>query len=151
MLDAVTAEPSGDHALESLARRVGVSARHLTAVPCGDQHHAGAFRGAGTAGSATTLLGHRPAGGVARHAGFGSPETLRRTFQQELGATPGAYRSRFRTSSHSADADADPATGPHRRCCSAASIRSADSLSGKHHAAMRCHGRRDAGTTRPDS
>ncbi|WP_179166745.1 GlxA family transcriptional regulator [Streptomyces sp. CB03238] len=101
VLDAVTAEPGGDHTLESLARRVGVSARHLTRL----------FRAeAGTTPArfveqvrleaATTLLvtGGDPLDAVARHAGFGSPETLRRVFQRELGVTPGAYRERFRTS-----------------------------------------------------
>jgi transcriptional regulator GlxA family with amidase domain len=34
---------------------------------------------------------------VARHAGFGSPERMRRIFRRNLGVAPGSYRSRFRT------------------------------------------------------
>jgi AraC-like DNA-binding protein len=34
---------------------------------------------------------------VARRAGFGSPETMRRIFRRNLGVSPGGYRSRFRT------------------------------------------------------
>ncbi|MGW4912787.1 helix-turn-helix domain-containing protein [Streptomyces sp. NPDC004270] len=34
---------------------------------------------------------------VARRAGFGSPETMRRIFRRNLGVSPGSYRSRFRT------------------------------------------------------
>ncbi|MEU9661633.1 helix-turn-helix domain-containing protein [Streptomyces chartreusis] len=34
---------------------------------------------------------------VARRTGFGSPESLRRAFVRHLGVTPGAFRSRFRT------------------------------------------------------
>ncbi|MFF0736101.1 helix-turn-helix domain-containing protein [Streptomyces chartreusis] len=34
---------------------------------------------------------------VARRTGFGSPESLRQAFLRHLGVTPGAFRSRFRT------------------------------------------------------
>jgi len=34
---------------------------------------------------------------VARRAGFGSADTMRRTFRRALGVSPGMYRSRFRT------------------------------------------------------
>ncbi|MEU6089332.1 helix-turn-helix domain-containing protein [Streptomyces sp. NPDC047085] len=34
---------------------------------------------------------------VARHTGFGSPESLRRAFLRQLGVTPGAFRASFRT------------------------------------------------------
>ncbi|MGI3224269.1 hypothetical protein ACRJ4B_10310 [Streptomyces sp. GTA36] len=34
---------------------------------------------------------------VARRAGFGSSETMRRIFRRNLGVSPGGYRSRFRT------------------------------------------------------
>ena len=34
---------------------------------------------------------------VARRAGFGGPDTMRRTFRRNLGISPGTYRSRFRT------------------------------------------------------
>jgi transcriptional regulator GlxA family with amidase domain len=34
---------------------------------------------------------------VARRAGFGSADTMRRTFRRALGVSPSTYRSRFRT------------------------------------------------------
>ncbi len=37
----------------------------------------------------------RPVKRVAAHCGFGSEETLRRSFLRLLGATPQAYRERF--------------------------------------------------------
>lgn len=41
--------------------------------------------------------GNDPLDVVARHAGFGTPETMRRAFVREIGVPPAAYRSRFRT------------------------------------------------------
>ncbi len=35
---------------------------------------------------------------VARHCGFGTEETMRRTFVAELGVSPSDYRERFRSS-----------------------------------------------------
>jgi transcriptional regulator GlxA family with amidase domain len=35
--------------------------------------------------------------GVARRAGFGSADTMRRTFRRNLAISPSMYRSRFRT------------------------------------------------------
>ncbi|UUU28475.1 hypothetical protein JIX56_00230 [Streptomyces sp. CA-210063] len=34
---------------------------------------------------------------MARRAGFGSPETMRRILRRNLGVSPRGYRSRFRT------------------------------------------------------
>ncbi|MFF2363922.1 GlxA family transcriptional regulator [Streptomyces sp. NPDC058122] len=99
-LDAITADPAGDHDLDTLARRTGVSVRQLTRL----------FRAElGTTAThfvehtrieaAQTLLesGTDALDVVARRSGFGSEETLRRAFQRRLGVTPGAYRARFRT------------------------------------------------------
>jgi transcriptional regulator GlxA family with amidase domain len=100
VLDAVTADPAGDHSLDAVARRVGVSVRQLTRL----------FRAEfGTtvtrfveqtrleAAQALLESGTDPLDVVARRSGFGSEETLRRAFQRELGVTPGTYRARFRT------------------------------------------------------
>ncbi|GCE42080.1 transcriptional regulator, AraC family [Rhodococcus wratislaviensis] len=35
---------------------------------------------------------------AAQHSGFGSPETLRRSFIEHLGVSPRAYRQRFHSS-----------------------------------------------------
>jgi transcriptional regulator GlxA family with amidase domain len=53
---------------------------------------------------------------IARRCGFGTPETLRRSFIAALGVTPGAYRERFRGSSipaRPASARRAPAGSPH--------------------------------------
>jgi transcriptional regulator GlxA family with amidase domain len=42
--------------------------------------------------------GERTVEGVAQACGFGTVETLRRSFSRRLGVSPGAYRERFRTS-----------------------------------------------------
>ncbi|MDI5972628.1 GlxA family transcriptional regulator [Streptomyces sp. SL13] len=100
VMDAVTADPAAPHGPAALARTAGVSARHLTRL----------FRAAtGTTPArylesvrveaARALLegGTDPVERVARAAGFGSSETMRRAFQQLLGVSPTAYRARFRT------------------------------------------------------
>ncbi|MFF4786930.1 helix-turn-helix domain-containing protein [Streptomyces sp. BK205] len=43
------------------------------------------------------LTGDESRDSVARRAGFGSPETMRRIVRRSLGVPPGSYRSRFRT------------------------------------------------------
>jgi transcriptional regulator GlxA family with amidase domain len=39
---------------------------------------------------------------IARRTGFGSPESMRRAFTRHLNTTPGALRTRFRTTGASA-------------------------------------------------
>jgi transcriptional regulator GlxA family with amidase domain len=100
VLDAVTAEPGGDHSREALAARFGVSVRHLTRLfhtelgttvaHYAEQTRVEAAKGLLETGNDTLDL-------VARRSGFGSQETMRRAFQRELGITPSAYRARFRT------------------------------------------------------
>ncbi|ARX89096.1 hypothetical protein SMD44_08583 [Streptomyces alboflavus] len=48
---------------------------------------------------------------VARRAGFGSSESLRRVFQQHLGVAPTAYRARFRTTRDGARTEVPPERG----------------------------------------
>ncbi|MFE7171634.1 GlxA family transcriptional regulator [Streptomyces sp. NPDC057616] len=113
-LDAVAADPAGDHSLEALARRTGVSVRQLTRL----------FRAElGTSATqfveqirveaAQALLegGMDPLDVVARRSGFGSEETLRRAFQRRLGVTPGVYRARFRTTRTAHTVERDGAAG----------------------------------------
>ncbi|MFJ9539823.1 GlxA family transcriptional regulator [Streptomyces sp. NPDC101225] len=100
ILDAVAEDPGADHSLSAMARRSGVSVRHLTRL---------FHEEAGTTPAryveqvrveaAQVLLetGDEPMAVVARRTGFGSPESLRRAFVRHLGVTPGAFRTRFRT------------------------------------------------------
>ncbi|MGV9994814.1 GlxA family transcriptional regulator [Streptomyces sp. NPDC003374] len=100
VLDAVTADPEADHSLGALAERAGVSVRHLTRLIRRETGTtAGRFVEQIRVEAARSLLesGTDPLDTVARRSGFGSPETLRRAFQRDLGITPGAYRARFRS------------------------------------------------------
>ncbi|GLY32226.1 AraC family transcriptional regulator [Kineosporia sp. NBRC 101731] len=99
VLDAVTADPSGPHTVQALARRAGVSARHL---------HRMFDRELGMTPSRFVevsrveaaqqfLLNGVSVSTAARAGGFSSDETMRRAFQRQLGLTPTAYRERFAT------------------------------------------------------
>ncbi|MFD5497990.1 GlxA family transcriptional regulator [Streptomyces sp. NPDC001812] len=104
VLDLVTENPAAEHTLDSLARQVGLSPRHLTRLFRAETDTSPArFVEHVRLEAACTLLvtGTDPLDAVARHAGFGSPETMRRVFQRELGITPGAYRTRFSTTAGS--------------------------------------------------
>ncbi|MFF3689603.1 GlxA family transcriptional regulator [Streptomyces sp. NPDC002187] len=103
VLDDVAAEPRADHTLASMAGRAGVSERHLTRLFRAETGMTAAqFVERIRLEAAQALLesGSDPLDSVARASGFGSVETMRRTFQRVLGVTPGTYRDRFRTTRH---------------------------------------------------
>ncbi|MGH3726158.1 MAG: GlxA family transcriptional regulator [Mycobacterium sp.] len=97
--DAIAADPAADHSVATLASRAALSTRQLTRLfhtelgttPARyvELARIDAARGALDAGRTVTE--------AARIAGFGSAETLRRVFVNELGVSPKAYRDRFRT------------------------------------------------------
>ncbi|NIK61337.1 GlxA family transcriptional regulator [Kribbella shirazensis] len=100
VLDSVVLDPAGDHRLAALAARAAVSVRQLTRM----------FRDeVGTTPAryveqvrvehAKNLLetGDQSIETIARQAGFGSPEALRRAFVRTVRITPTAYRARFRS------------------------------------------------------
>ena len=96
----VEAAPGGDHRLPALAAAAAMSVRHFARVftdrggrDAGPVRRTGAARG-GPAWSwrpPTT-----PSRSIAERCGFGTAETLRRTFQRRLDVAPDAYRRRFR-------------------------------------------------------
>lgn len=100
LLDAVTADPGGDHRLSTMSARAGFSERHLTRV---------FGRELGTTPAryvedmrveaARSLLEQTdaPLDVVATRSGLGSTETMRRAFIRSVGVPPNAYRQRFRT------------------------------------------------------
>jgi transcriptional regulator GlxA family with amidase domain len=100
--DAIAADPAGAHSVKSLATRASLSTRQLTRLfqselgttPARyvEMVRIDAARAALDAG--------RTVSDTARLAGFGSAETLRRVFVENLGVSPKAYRDRFRTTSH---------------------------------------------------
>ncbi|HVK25475.1 MAG TPA: GlxA family transcriptional regulator [Actinokineospora sp.] len=100
VLDEIAADPAGDHRIPRLARRVGVSERHLgrlfadqlgtTPARFVERIRVEAARGL-LEDSVITVAA------VSTRSGFGSPETLRRAFVRVLGIGPDDYRARFRT------------------------------------------------------
>jgi transcriptional regulator GlxA family with amidase domain len=100
ILDAITADPGGDHRRESLAARAGVSVRHMTRLFRTEldmtvAHFVERTRVEAAAGQLES--GTQTMDVIARRSGFGSEETMRRAFQRELGISPSAYRARYRT------------------------------------------------------
>jgi transcriptional regulator GlxA family with amidase domain len=100
VLDAVTADPGGDHSREALAARTGVSVRHLTRLFRTELGTTAAhFVERTRVEAAIGLLesGTEAMDVIARRSGFGSQETMRRAFKRELGIAPSTYRARYRT------------------------------------------------------
>ncbi|QEN17025.1 GlxA family transcriptional regulator [Mycolicibacterium sp. ELW1] len=100
ILDAVVTDPAADHSIASMAERAAVSERHLVRM-FRDQVGLTPSRFVEQARleAAKVLLatGDHGQETVARRAGFGSADTMRRTFRRALGVSPSSYRSRFRT------------------------------------------------------
>ncbi|MEU9141351.1 helix-turn-helix domain-containing protein [Streptomyces sp. NPDC048404] len=104
VLDAVAEDPSAVHPLATMARRAGVSTRHMTRLFHDEMTTTPArYVEQVRMEAAQAMLegGDDPMAPVARYTGFGSPESLRRAFTRNLGITPGAYRTRFRTTDSS--------------------------------------------------
>jgi transcriptional regulator GlxA family with amidase domain len=99
--DPIAANPADDHSVKSLARRASLSTRQLTRL---FQSELGMTPARYVemvrldAARAALDAGHS-VGDAARLAGFGSAETQRRVFVENLGVSPKAYRDRFRTTS----------------------------------------------------
>ncbi|MBA8931853.1 transcriptional regulator GlxA family with amidase domain [Kutzneria viridogrisea] len=99
LLDAVAADPAADHGLGAMARRAGLSQRHLTRLfreqlGTTPAAHVEAVR---LEAAKMLLEGGEPVTSAARRSGLGSDETLRRAFARHLSTTPSAYAARFRT------------------------------------------------------
>lgn len=113
ILDAVAEDPGANHSLPAMARRAGVSVRHLARL---FQEEVGTTPGRYVeqvrVEAAQVLLetGDDSMAVVARRTGFGSPESLRRAFVRHLGITPGVFRNRFRTTGATLK-DTEPANG----------------------------------------
>lgn len=100
VLDTVTLEPAGDHSTSAMAARAAVSERHLARMFHDEVGTTPARYVEQIRWEAAKLLlvtGDESQSSIARRAGFGSPETMRRIFRRNLGVSPGTYRSRFRT------------------------------------------------------
>jgi len=100
ILDAVVADPSGDHSIATMAERATVSERHLVRmfrVQVGMTPARFVEQARLEAAKVLLATGDLGQEAVARRAGFGSADTMRRTFRRTLGVSPSLYRSRFRT------------------------------------------------------
>jgi transcriptional regulator GlxA family with amidase domain len=100
--DAIAANPAAEHTVKTLAAQASLSTRQLTRL---FQSELGTTPARyvemvriDTARAA--LDAGRSVAETSRLAGFGSAETLRRVFVNNLGVSPKAYRDRFRTTSH---------------------------------------------------
>lgn len=97
VVDLVSAQPALDHSAGNLAARAGVSTRHLARLFATELDTTPArFVEHVRLDHAKALLdsGHGVAE-TARAVGFGSAETMRRTFVARLGISPSQYRARF--------------------------------------------------------
>ncbi|MGI9601169.1 MAG: GlxA family transcriptional regulator, partial [Acidimicrobiales bacterium] len=91
----VHGDPAADHSVARLADRVGLSERHFTRrfrVEVGQTP--GRYVEAIRIDAARQLLEVEPVGlsEIARRCGFGTTETLRRSFHRRLGVSPDHYR-----------------------------------------------------------
>lgn len=99
VLDAISADPAGDHSVPAMAARSGVSARHLTRLFRDrlDESPAGYVEAVRVEAAQALLADGETVTAAALRSGFGGDESMRRAFWRRLGVTPSAYRARFRT------------------------------------------------------
>jgi transcriptional regulator GlxA family with amidase domain len=89
--------PVGDHSLDAMATRAGKSVRHLNRLFVGHVRITPARYVERVRVAAAKELLRRssdPLATVASRSGFGSAETMRRTFRRAGHGTPGAHRHR---------------------------------------------------------
>ena len=100
VVDAIHTNPGGRHDISTLASLAGLSPRHLQRR---FTHEIGlppaAYIERVRIEAAQRALAERddPVESIARRYGFGTAETLRRTFHRLLGIAPSEYRARFRS------------------------------------------------------
>ncbi|GAA0333429.1 GlxA family transcriptional regulator [Actinoallomurus spadix] len=90
---------TADLSVEALAARTGLSTRHFARVFRDDVGVTpGAYVESVRVEAARRLLetSARPLDVIARECGFGTPETMHRSFRRTVSVTPGDYRRRFR-------------------------------------------------------
>jgi transcriptional regulator GlxA family with amidase domain len=100
VLDAVVLDPTADHSTAAMAARAAVSERHLTRmfrdeVDLTPARYVEQIRL--EAAKRLLVTSDHSQQSIARRAGFGSVDSMRRIFRRQLGVSPGAYRIRFRT------------------------------------------------------
>lgn len=94
----VETKPAGDHRIPALAARVSMSPRHFTrvfSVEVGEPPGTYVERVRTEAARRALEETNDPIPVIATRCGFGTAETLRRTFVKRLGVPPDQYRRRF--------------------------------------------------------
>ncbi|WP_123029228.1 GlxA family transcriptional regulator [Mycolicibacterium stellerae] len=100
IIDSVVADPGADHSIAAMADRAAVSERHLVRMfrmQVGMTPARFVEQARLEAAKVLLATGDHGQDAVARRAGFGSADTMRRTFRRALGVSPSMYRTRFRT------------------------------------------------------
>lgn len=109
---AVHADPGAGHGIDALAAHAHLSPRHLQrrfTAEIGVPPAAYVGRVRLEAARRALVEGDEPVDAVARRLGFGTAETLRRTFHRHLGVAPSEYRARFRPASPTAHLEEETA------------------------------------------
>ena len=100
IVDSVIGDPGADHSIASMAVKAAVSERHLARMfheQIGMTPARFVEQARLEAAKVLLATGDQSQDTVARRAGFGTTDTMRRTFRRNLGVSPGVYRNRFRT------------------------------------------------------
>ena len=100
VVDAIHTNPGGRHDISTLASLAGLSPRHLQrrfTREIGQPPAAYIERVRIEAARRALAERDDPVESIARRFGFGTAETLRRTFHRLVGIAPSEYRARFRT------------------------------------------------------
>lgn len=100
VVDAIHTDPGGQHGISDLAEVAGLSPRHLQrrfTNEIGQPPSAYVERVRIEAAQRDLSERDDPVEAIARRYGFGTAETLRRTFHRIVGIAPSDYRARFRT------------------------------------------------------
>lgn len=96
--ESVEAEPGGAHSVAALAQRAAMSPRHFTRVFTSEVGEApGVYVERVRIEAARRQLEQSDdtVGAIAARCGFGTPETLRRSFIRRIGVSPDQYRRTF--------------------------------------------------------
>ncbi|MFE9388649.1 GlxA family transcriptional regulator [Streptomyces sp. NPDC006784] len=107
-VSAIHADPGARHAIADLARSARLSPRHLQrrfTAELGTPPASYVERVRVEAAQRALAEGDDPVEAIARHCGFGTTETLRRTFHRHLSVAPSDYRARFRSTATTTQAE----------------------------------------------
>ena len=94
----IAEQPAADHRVETLAERIGMSPRHFARTfrkQTGKTPAAYVEQVRVEAARRTLELTDAPVAAIASDCGFGTEETMRRSFHRALGVAPSDYRRRF--------------------------------------------------------